>query len=1121
MNRNPTSLAKITRPDYSGALPRERLFSLLDQGRDHSIIWVSGPPGSGKTTLLSNYIDNRKPDCLWYQVDQGENDIATFFYYIRQAAFKGMPGNDPIPVQEKDLNSPSFLSDNYLYKLIQKITNIASQQREETSVEDKNPGKFLPKFSPEHLGNVSTFTKIYFRHLFEQLNIPFIVVFDGYDEVPAHSEFHEILRHGLSEIPQCGCVVFISRTEPLASMARFRANQTMQIIGWNELRLTQNESDGIVKLRGLELSNVTLLQLYNKTQGWAAGLVLMLEHYRAEGKISRPPETFTPQVIFDYLAGEIFHKLDNQTKEFLLQTACLPQMTAVMAEEITGYSNSGIVLNELSRHQNFVTAKQILDKTIYQYHPLFREFLLSLNKKTSKTRESVTHYHNAAKLLELNGQVEDAVELLTEVEEWDLLANLVQRHASEMIENGRRETLAQWLDDIPEETSDKNPWILYWLATCRFPFALRESRHLYERAYDLFKESGKEETEGLMNACASAIKTILYEMDDFTLLDPWIKRLGDLLHNSDLLDENIEARITSNLAMSMLFRQPDNPEINHWLDHAYSSSLTDADLNHRMLIQVYVSMGYMWTGLFSKAWEIIDSMNKLVLSPEILPHELIMLKNAESMYFMFMGERDCCLKAMHEGLKISRISGVTVWNYQLMINGVGGALGSGDLDIAEQLLKQIETGQDKGRRQERCLFYYFSAWNDMLHDEKLTAYQHQKIALQIAVEVGNPIYEVLCRLAIAHILFECGDERKGAVQLRKARHTARNIKNHLLEYISFLSYGYIAIDHGRKRSGLKSLEYAMQLGREFGYMHTLWWRPEVIAKLCAVSLQGNIETEYVQNLIRKHELASFTPSHGVEQWPWLYRIYTLGQCKLLKDEHVFGFATKLQRKPMELLKAIIAFGGNDVSEDNLAKTLWPGVDSDYSHRSLTTTIHRLRKLLGRDEAIIVQEGRISLNEKHWWMDTWAFEEGVEELDNLLKSTDDHIDTEIIMQYTDKILQLYRGPFMTSENDQSWFVSPREQFRNKFLRCMSQIAYIWEERGNLEKAVDCYQKSLEADNLVEGFYQRLMLCYRKMGKRTEAIEVYERCKKVLSAVLRIEPSKETNMLYEKILHDPYQ
>ena len=44
----------------------------------------------------------------------------------------------------------------------------------------------------------------------------------------------------------------------------------------------------------------------------------------------------TPEVVFDYLAGEVFERIDDQTKTFLLKTAFLPGMTAPMAESLTG-----------------------------------------------------------------------------------------------------------------------------------------------------------------------------------------------------------------------------------------------------------------------------------------------------------------------------------------------------------------------------------------------------------------------------------------------------------------------------------------------------------------------------------------------------------------------------------------------------------------------------------------------------------------------------------------------------------------------------------------------------------------------------------------------------------------
>jgi LuxR family transcriptional regulator, maltose regulon positive regulatory protein len=75
-------LAKICRPTVRGVLARPRLFRRLDAARTHAVIWVSGPPGSGKTTLVAHYVADRKVPCLWYRVDEGDVDLATFFYYM-------------------------------------------------------------------------------------------------------------------------------------------------------------------------------------------------------------------------------------------------------------------------------------------------------------------------------------------------------------------------------------------------------------------------------------------------------------------------------------------------------------------------------------------------------------------------------------------------------------------------------------------------------------------------------------------------------------------------------------------------------------------------------------------------------------------------------------------------------------------------------------------------------------------------------------------------------------------------------------------------------------------------------------------------------------------------------
>ena len=78
---------------------------------------------------------------------------------------------------------------------------------------------------------------------------------------------------------------------------------------------------------------------------------------------------------------------------------------------------------------------------------------------------------------------------------------------------------------------------------------------------------------------------------------------------------------------------------------------------------------------------------------------------------------------------------------------------------------------------------------------------------------------------------------------------------------------------------------------------------------------------------------------------------------------------------------------------------------------------------------------------------------------------------------------------------------------------------FEESGEYEKAADCYRKALEIDELVEEFYQRLIICYQSLGRKTEALSVYERCRKMLAAFMGIAPSAETTAIYKGILQEP--
>src|SRR4051794_39771815 len=87
MTKPSSSLVKLTHPSLHEAVQRDRLFELLDRARERQAgICIVGPPGAGKTTVVATWLERRKMPGIWYQVDPGDADLATFFYYLGEAS---------------------------------------------------------------------------------------------------------------------------------------------------------------------------------------------------------------------------------------------------------------------------------------------------------------------------------------------------------------------------------------------------------------------------------------------------------------------------------------------------------------------------------------------------------------------------------------------------------------------------------------------------------------------------------------------------------------------------------------------------------------------------------------------------------------------------------------------------------------------------------------------------------------------------------------------------------------------------------------------------------------------------------------------------------------------------
>jgi len=1021
-HRRRTPLGKTTRPLLSEILPRERVFALLGEASDAPVTWVSGPPGSGKTTAVASWLDHAPLRCLWYQIDEGDADPATFFYYLGLA--------------------------------------VADLEGEE--------GASLPLLTPEYHAGLLAFTRSYAQELYARLKPPFAIVFDGYHEVPASSPLHEAMREALRELPPSGRAIVVSRADPPPTLARLRANRQLVHVGWEELRLTREETVTIAAQRRPELPADALDALYEKTQGWAAGLVLLLQQARMGVPIALAPDLATRQLVFDYLAGEILQKSDARTQEFLLQTAHLAQMTPALAQALSGDAGAGETLARLHRENYFVALREAHAEPVYQYHPMFREFLLARAQEAYPKDRRRQLQKEAAALLESAGQVEEAVALTRDGHDWDAMARLVERHAGVMFAQGRAETLVHWVEELPSEVQHAHPWTVYWAAACQVQRAPREGRLGFERAYELFRAQAAPDEAGMVLACSGAMDAILYELDDFSLLDRWIGVLDEMTRaGARLPSPEAEARVACSMFISLTLRQPQRRDIEQWIERAIGHSQQVPDTNLKMFVGLLAALTLMWTGVYERARGLIEAMRRLAAAPGVSPFSLLTLRNVEAMYHMLNAEREPCLAAMKQGLEIARATGVHTWSFQLLAYGYGGALGGGDLEAAAPIARQLEAQAGGAGRFNLCLYHHFQAWEAALSKDLMRALQQEKIALRMAIEVGCPFFEVLTRLALAQVLADCGDERKCVAHLRQIRALARDIESRHLEYTCLVGFAEIALEHGRQRPGLNALRRGFALGREHGYQHFLWWRPASMARLCAHALAAGAEPEYAKSLVKRRALAPERPPLDVPEWPWHFRVQTLGGFRLLRHgEPLAAAGGKAQRRPLELLKVLIAHGGERVAEELVTDAMWPRVDGDSAHRSFTSTLHRLRKLLGEDRAVQLHEGKLSLDARFFWVDAWACERLLAELEAALKPGRAPAAQELAERLGARLLELYRGPFLAGEAEESWSLRPRERWRGRLARALAELGRYWEEAGQPARAREFRERGEEAAALTD-------------------------------------------------------
>jgi LuxR family maltose regulon positive regulatory protein len=235
------------------------------------------------------------------------------------------------------------------------------------------------------------------------------------------------------------------------------------------------------------------------------------------------------------------------------------------------------------------------------------------------------------------------------------------------------------------------------------------------------------------------------------------------------------------------------------------------------------------------------------------------------------------------------------------------------------------------------------------------------------------------------------------------------------------------------------------------------------------------------------------------------RVHVLGRFRLLTGDTPITIPSRL-RKPQELLQALIAFGGTEVSAGVLIDALWPDSEGDAGYHALEMTLHRLRQLLGARDTIRMEGGKVSLNRDQLWVDMWQFEEELQRPHDTEGNDFDRIG---------RLRLLYQGHFLQHETEKSWVLKARQELRDRLLRAIRDAAHACERARRWEDAANLYRSGIEFDSFNERLYRGLMLCHKELGDHSEALLAYRRCRELLTRFLGIPPNAKTQALYHSV------
>ncbi len=497
---HPLLITRVRQPRLSPSLVhRSRLLKLLNEGLDRKVTLVSAGAGYGKSTLLGQWAASTDQAVAWLSLDTEHIDPSALFMDLVAA------------IQQVN---PEWMS----------------------RTAEVLDGPALPGL---------TLTRTLLNDLSE-IGQPLLIILDDVHRA-ASPEILESITFLIANLPGQIHVVLSSRSELDLPIQRLRARHEVNEVDEETLRFDLDEMRAL--LRGLldgELSDEALRALDAQAEGWAACLLLLA--HSAKRQQRQFPELLrslggTHSDVTKYLWSEVISGQAPDVRMFLGHIAILDRFTSDLCNSVTGLTNGEEMIHYLD-HANLFLVHLDDQEEWFRLHHLMSAALRARLAETLPRDEIRVMHRRAAEWFERADLIEEATRHATAGEDWERATRLLVEICRDLFLHDRLKTLQTWLEPLPSEILDRNPYLAYWYAWAlarqgKFRLALQPLAAA-ERAW----EAGNDR-ENL-----AAVK-VLYGLRDVVTLvtDQAIRRISESL--AVLPEERSTERVAGRVLLSL------------------------------------------------------------------------------------------------------------------------------------------------------------------------------------------------------------------------------------------------------------------------------------------------------------------------------------------------------------------------------------------------------------------------------------------------------------------------------------------------------------------------------------------------------------------------------------------